>query len=131
MTGQAPFHVERVRAPHEGHAIETPVTRNACHPLFHVNRMVEVREVGQIMHSRPEDRRSAAEALANDGQLRAVISAHSYTGIEDFGSLRLSDLGLPMLDLFIARQGDREIGYIPYGDMPAVLAPLAARQVVL
>lgn len=69
-----------------------------------------------------------ASRCPNDSQLRVVISVHSYTGAEDFGSRRLSDLGLPLLDLFIARHDDREIAYIPYGDLPAVLGPLAAKQ---
>jgi molybdopterin/thiamine biosynthesis adenylyltransferase len=56
-----------------------------------------------------------------DGQTRSVVSLQSYTGKESFGSRRLSDLGLPLLDLYIARQGDREIGYIPYGDAAQLL----------
>ena len=69
-----------------------------------------------------------ASRCPRDGQLRAVISVHSYSGTEDFGSRRLSDLGLPLLDLFVARHGDREIGYIPYGDAPLVLGALAPKQ---
>jgi molybdopterin/thiamine biosynthesis adenylyltransferase len=69
-----------------------------------------------------------ASRCPRDGQLRAVISVHSFSGAEDFGSRRLSDLGLPLLDLFVARHADREIGYIPYGDAPLVLGALAPRQ---
>lgn len=71
-----------------------------------------------------------AARCPKDGQLRAVISVHSYTGTEDFGPRRLSDLGLPLLDLFIARHGNREIAYIPYGDAPVVLGALADKQVL-
>ena len=63
----------------------------------------------------------AAARCPNDGQTRSVISLHTYTGKESFGSRRLSDLGLPLFDLYTARHGDREIGYIPYGDAPQVL----------
>jgi molybdopterin/thiamine biosynthesis adenylyltransferase len=69
-----------------------------------------------------------ASRCPRDGQLRAVISVHSYSGVEDFGSRRLSDLGLPLFDLFVARHGEREIGYIPYGDAPEVLGSLSPRQ---
>jgi molybdopterin/thiamine biosynthesis adenylyltransferase len=72
-----------------------------------------------------------AATCPKDGQLRAVIAVHSYSGIEDFGSRRLSDLGLPLLDLFVARHADREIGYIPYGDAPMVLGALSPGQAAL
>jgi molybdopterin/thiamine biosynthesis adenylyltransferase len=62
----------------------------------------------------------------NDGQLRAVISLHSYAGEEELGSRDLSKLGLPLLDAFTARTKDREIAYIPYGDAPGVLGELVA-----
>ena len=64
-----------------------------------------------------------------DGQLRTVVAMHSYTGEEDFGSRPLSQLGVPLLDVFIARSGEREIAYIPYGDARAILGLLAAEQV--
>lgn len=70
-----------------------------------------------------------AALCPSDGHLRTVISAHSFSGNEDFGSKRLSELGLPMLDLFTARNTRREIGYIPYGDAPALLGSLSADQV--
>jgi molybdopterin/thiamine biosynthesis adenylyltransferase len=64
-------------------------------------------------------------ACNNDGHLRTVISLHSYSGEGALGKRRLSDLGLPLLDIFTARAGDREIGYMPYGDAPQVLGSLA------
>jgi len=64
-----------------------------------------------------------------DGQLRTVVSVHSFSGVEEFGKRRLSELGLPLLDLFLARHGEREIGYIPAGDAQAVLGNLARKGV--
>jgi len=64
-----------------------------------------------------------------DGQLRTVISVHSFRGSEEFGGRRLSELGLPRLDMFIARHGEREIGYIPSGDAQALLGNLAGKGV--
>jgi adenylyltransferase/sulfurtransferase len=69
-----------------------------------------------------------AARCAADGQMRTVISVHSYTGTEAFGERRLHELGLPILDLFVARHREREIGYIPYGDAPAVLGNLGPEQ---
>jgi hypothetical protein len=63
-----------------------------------------------------------------DGQLRTVISLHSYSGESALRKRALSQLGLPLLDLFIARAGEREIGYIPYGDAPLVLRELVATE---
>jgi adenylyltransferase/sulfurtransferase len=60
-----------------------------------------------------------------DGQLRSVIALHSYSGESELAKLRLSALGLPPLDVFTARSGNREIGYIPYGDARGVLGSLA------
>jgi hypothetical protein len=64
-------------------------------------------------------------ACRTDGHLRTVISLNSYLGDSEPGERKLSDLGLPPLDVFIARSGDREIGYTPYGDAPRVLGSLA------
>jgi molybdopterin/thiamine biosynthesis adenylyltransferase len=63
-----------------------------------------------------------------DGQPRTVISLHSYSGEQEFGSRSLSSLGLPLFDVFTARAGEREIAYVPYGDAPRVLGPLALEQ---
>jgi molybdopterin/thiamine biosynthesis adenylyltransferase len=65
-----------------------------------------------------------------DGQLRSVISLHSYSGEKELGDRLLSNLGLPLLDVFIARSANREIAYIPYGDAPRVLGELASSQAV-
>lgn len=70
-----------------------------------------------------------AARCANDGQMRTVVALHSYSGTEEFGDKRLNDLGLPLLDLFVARHGEREIGYIPYGDAPVMLGNLVPERV--
>jgi adenylyltransferase/sulfurtransferase len=70
----------------------------------------------------------AAARCARDGQMRSVISLQSYSGKEGFGSRRLSDLGLPLLDLYTARHGDREIGYIPHGDAEQLLGVVAQEE---
>lgn len=61
-----------------------------------------------------------------DGQMRAVITAHSYSGAESFGSRTLDQLGLPSYDVFSARSAEREIAYLIAGDEKAVLGQLAA-----
>jgi adenylyltransferase/sulfurtransferase len=59
-----------------------------------------------------------------DGVLRTVQTVQSYNGSEPFGVLPLSALGLPPWDLYIARAGLKEIGYLIAGDAPSVLGPL-------
>lgn len=72
-------------------------------------------------------------ACRKDGQLRTVVALHSYTGEEEFGNRRLSELGVPLFDVFTARSGEREIAYLPFGDavdvLGEVLGSLAADRV--
>jgi molybdopterin/thiamine biosynthesis adenylyltransferase len=63
-----------------------------------------------------------------DGQLRTVVALHSYSGEPELGGKPLSQLGLPLLDVFLARCGEREIAYIPHGDAQQVLGPLSSDQ---
>jgi adenylyltransferase/sulfurtransferase len=59
------------------------------------------------------------------GQMRAVITAHSYTGTESFGERTLDQLGLPLFDVFSARSAEREIAYLIAGDKKQVLGQMA------
>ena len=62
----------------------------------------------------------------DDGQMRAVITAHSYSGAEPFGERTLDKLGLPLFDVFVARSAEHEIAYVVAGDQKMVLGQLAA-----
>jgi adenylyltransferase/sulfurtransferase len=61
----------------------------------------------------------------SDGQMRAVITAHGYSGHEPFGGRRLDQLGLPLFDVFTARSPEREIAYLVAGDEKQVLGQMA------
>jgi adenylyltransferase/sulfurtransferase len=61
-----------------------------------------------------------------DGTMREVVTVHSFSGRESFGGRKLSELGLPRYDLFLARAGTRELPILLNGDREAVLGPLAA-----
>lgn len=84
----------------------------------------EEEELYQPLGSVPFDR----ARCPNDGQLRTVVSLHMYSREPDLGNRRLNQLGLPLLDVFTARCGEREIGYVPYGDAPQVLGKLASQE---
>jgi molybdopterin/thiamine biosynthesis adenylyltransferase len=60
-----------------------------------------------------------------DGQMRAVITAHGYTGQEPFGARTLDQLGLPLFDVVTARSPEREIAYLIGGDENQVLGQMA------
>lgn len=59
------------------------------------------------------------------GDVRAVITAHAYSGTESFGARTLDHLGLPLFDVFVARSSERELVYLVAGDAGAVLGDLA------
>jgi adenylyltransferase/sulfurtransferase len=61
-----------------------------------------------------------------DGQQRVVETIHGYMGNEAWGNRKLTELGLPLLDIYVARSAEREIGYLPEGDSQTVLGVAAA-----
>jgi adenylyltransferase/sulfurtransferase len=60
-------------------------------------------------------------ACSCDGRQRVVETIHGYSGSEAWGNRKLTELGLPLLDIYMARSAEREIGYLPEGDRAAVL----------
>lgn len=59
------------------------------------------------------------------GQMRAVITTHSYSGKETFGDRTLDQLGLPLFDVFSARSAEREVAYLIAGDRKQILGQMA------
>ena len=62
----------------------------------------------------------------DDGQMREVMTVHSYDGSGDAGGRRCDELGLPLFDCMTARSLDDEVTYLFEGDAAAVMGPLAA-----
>lgn len=60
-----------------------------------------------------------------DGTMRQVVTCHAFHGTEAYGARRLSELGLPAFDVFVARAGLNEVAYLLEGDASAVLGDLA------
>lgn len=60
-----------------------------------------------------------------DGVMREVVTCHGYQGEPELAWRRLSELGLPLFDVFVARADEREIAYLLEGDAPDVLGDLA------
>ena len=72
MAGNAPFHVERFGPPHQRHLVDAAVAFDAADSLRHVDAVIEVSEVGEIVNAGPGDRLAGAVTRADDFQLRAV-----------------------------------------------------------
>lgn len=65
-----------------------------------------------------------------DGTPRSVVTCHGFTRADlrtnpGWAQRRLSEWGLPLYDVFVARSGDVETGFVFEGDAPQVLGPLA------
>jgi len=60
-----------------------------------------------------------------DGQMRVVETIHGFSGQEPFADRTLDSLGLPLFDIFTARSGESEIGYLISGDRGHALGALA------
>jgi molybdopterin/thiamine biosynthesis adenylyltransferase len=58
-----------------------------------------------------------------DGQMRTVETIHNYSGSEAYGARTLDQLGLPLFDVFTARSGESERGYLIAGDAEEILGP--------
>jgi adenylyltransferase/sulfurtransferase len=67
-------------------------------------------------------------ACPRDGARCVVETIHGYTGTEAWGNRSLAQLGLPLYDIFVARRGEEEIGYLPAGDAAKVLGALACEE---
>jgi adenylyltransferase/sulfurtransferase len=74
---------------------------------------------------------SARGKCPHDSASREVVAMHSYTGREEYGAKKLSDLGVPLFDVFVGRSGNGEVQILLEGDAPEVLGPLATERAEL
>ena len=85
MTLEAPFHIQRRHLISERHQIDSAVTRRTADALVHVDAVIEIDEIGQIMHARPAYRLAGAPALANGFQVWRIrpdlcVAVHAGAG---------------------------------------------------
>src|SRR5688572_9397068 len=62
VTVEAPLHLQRVLLQHQRHLIDPAMARFATHPLLHVDAVVEVNEIRQVVNPNPAQRLVVAEA---------------------------------------------------------------------
>src|SRR5262245_57450114 len=72
VTVQAPLHIKRILAPHEGHLIDPPMTRRAADPFVDMNAVIEIDKAREIVHARPLERACCAKTFANGLQHGAI-----------------------------------------------------------
>jgi molybdopterin/thiamine biosynthesis adenylyltransferase len=111
---------QRAKSDLAAEEVSIEFSRDVIHKLVcpHCHNEVELfAPVGSVSYE--------AGRCPDDGHMRVVEVVHGFTGSESFGSRKLSDLGLPLFDIFTARSATQEIGYLMDGDAPAVLGPLA------
>jgi len=59
------------------------------------------------------------------GKIREVITTHSYSGNEDFGNKTISEMGLPLFDVFTGRNQNKSIQISIEGDKEQILKGLS------
>jgi molybdopterin/thiamine biosynthesis adenylyltransferase len=96
-------------------------SRDVVWKLVHPSTAVEQECFAPLGALSLEDGRDPADRV-----MREVVTCHGYAGEPELASRRLDQLGLPPFDVFVARSGEREIGYLLAGDAPTVLGELAA-----
>ena len=65
MTIDAPSHVKRLGLPGERHLVDLPMTGGTAHAFGDVDAVVEVGEIGQIMHPIPFQRLVRRQTVAH------------------------------------------------------------------
>src|SRR5207249_8970828 len=85
MTAEAPFHLHRLFAPGQRHPVHRAVAGDASDTLVHMDGVVEIDEIANIVDARPMDWLGFCEALADWRQHRGVGPKLRVASHADFG----------------------------------------------
>jgi len=93
VTLQTPLHLQRLRLEENRHLVDAPVTRRASDTFFHVNTVIEVGVVRQVVHANPLDRLPRAETRAHRFEIWTVspdlfVAVHARRGRRQAGGCR-------------------------------------------
>src|ERR1044072_1722957 len=72
MTLQTPLHLQRLRLEKNRHLVDAPMTRRATDTFFHVNAVIEVSVIRQIVHAFPLERLAGTKTCAYGFEVRTV-----------------------------------------------------------
>ncbi len=109
VTLETPVHIQRVDAPRERHLIDAPMAGGAADSLVHVNAVIEIDKLRQIVDARPLDRFAGPKALAHRRESRAIrpnlrVAIHADFCRRNAGKRARLDrcVAVPAIDAIIA-----------------------------
>jgi len=99
MAAQAPLHLQRFRLVHQGHLVDRTVAGVAADALGHVNAVIEINEVGELVHAGPLQRFAGAVAGADGLKELGVgpdlrVAVHARLGRRNSGEAGGLDRGV-------------------------------------
>ena len=111
MAVQTPLHLQRSVVIHQRHAVHGAVTGIATYTLVDVNAVIEISEVGKIVHPRPDQRLAALVALPDRLKQRRVgpdlgVAVHTGLGGRNTGEAGGLDRGMTVAAI------DSQAGYV-------------------
>ena len=85
MTFKTPFHLQRLRLRDDGHLIDAAMTCRTSDALVHVDRMIEISKIREVMNANPLQGLSVFETVAHRFEIRTVrpnllVAIHANRG---------------------------------------------------
>jgi hypothetical protein len=85
VTVQTPFHLQRRSLVNDRHLVDTAMTRRAPDAFVHVNRVIEVRKIRQVVNANPSQWLVFFQAVTHRLEIRTVgpnlfVAAHANRG---------------------------------------------------
>jgi hypothetical protein len=109
MAFETPFHLQCLGLINHRHLIDATMTGRAADALVHMNAVIEIDVVGQIVHPRPLERRAVLETGAHRLEIRAVrpdlfvtVHAHSRRGNARRSGRLNGSVTIPAIDAIVA-----------------------------
>jgi hypothetical protein len=109
MAVEAPRHLQRGVLVHQRHFVHGSVARRATDPLFHMDTVIEIDKVGEIVDARPLERLVVAEAGPHRLENRGIgpdlrMAVHADLRGRNVGECRLFDrrVAVAAVDAFAA-----------------------------
>jgi hypothetical protein len=109
VTIETPLHGESSDLLDRGHGVDAPVTGHAADALVHVNGVIEVDELGNLVDAVPDHRLVLDEALSDRVEDRALVpdlrmAIHTELGGRDAGEGALLDgvVAVPTVDALVS-----------------------------
>ena len=131
MTLQTPFHLQRCRLRHDGHLIDAAVTGRATDAFVHMNRVIEVSEVGQVVNADPFQRLAALETCAHRFEIRTIcpdlfVAVHADGGRRHSGRrcclnrrVAITAINAVITDVMLVAELYELLSFYPLAGVPA------------